>query len=78
MKITPHVLHLKLAMGQVKYQCNAGRTCRPLLMRMQFTCTEWVESLNTRDDGGDNHIRTSCQNMNLYHCIAFFTFVAIC
>ena len=78
MKITPHVLHLKLAMGQVKYQCNAGRTYCPLLKRIQFTCTACIESINTRDDGGDKHIRsTFCQNMNLYHCMAFFTFVAI-
>jgi len=25
----------------------------------------------------DKHIRTSCQNMNLYNCMTFFTFVVI-
>jgi len=39
MKITPHVLHLKLAKGQVKYHCNARQTYCPLLMRIRFTCT---------------------------------------
>jgi hypothetical protein len=50
MKITPNVLLLKLAMGQVKYQGNV-----PYSREWHLTCTAWTVSLNIRDDGGDKH-----------------------
>ena len=34
----------------------------PLVKRMQLTCTAWVESLNTRDDGRGKTYR-SCQKL---------------
>jgi hypothetical protein len=43
---------------------------------MLLTCTSWVESRNTRDDGRGNRDRV--KNMLLYHCMDFFSLVVIC
>jgi hypothetical protein len=50
---------------------------RRLPKRMHLTYTVWVESLNSRDDGREEHT-DHVKNMSLYHCMAFFPLVAIC
>ena len=43
---------------------------------MQLLCTEWVNSLNNREDRRDIHIERV--KKSIYHCMAFLPLVAIC
>ena len=53
-------------------------TFLPLLNRMHFSYTAWVESLNNRDVGeGKKHI-DPVKNMSLCYCLTFILLVAIC
>ena len=47
-----------------------------LLKIMQLRCTEWVNSLNIRDDRRDIYIERV--KKSIYHCMGFFPLVAIC
>ena len=59
-------------------QTTPGRYCL-LLKRMKSTCTAWVESSNTRDDGrGGKKYADLVKNMSLYHRTNFLSLLAIC
>jgi hypothetical protein len=64
--------HTLRALLRKKVSCD--KYCL-FLRRMQFTCTGWVQSLNTRDDGRGKTYRP-CQKPN--HFMTFLPLIAIC
>ena len=69
---------VKCAVDREKLQPEARSRQYCPLKKMHVTCTAWVESLSTQDNGQGGEHTDPVKNMNLYHCMTFFPLVAIC
>jgi hypothetical protein len=68
--------------GGMGWSCSFSRENQhgryPYSKRMQLTCTAWVESLNTRDDGGGGGHIDHVKNISLYHPSTLCPLAAVC